>query len=73
MLCSEGESSTLSTHANTEAKAVVNTKDGYILCPKCKRMTKTKTLQETELKRFPLYCKLCKEQFIIDYKGKQAN
>lgn len=67
MLCSEGESSTLSTHAKTEAGTVVSTKDGYILCPVCGQKTKTKTLPKTELKRFPLYCPWCKRQTVIDH------
>lgn len=68
MLHSEGESSTLSTHANTEAKAVVNTEDGYILCPVCGKKTKTKVLPETELNQFPLYCPWCKRQTVIDHR-----
>lgn len=67
MLHSEGESSTLSTHANMEAEAVVSTKDGYILCPVCGQKTKAKMLPETELRRFPLYCPWCKRQTVIDH------
>nr|DAF68032.1 MAG TPA: cysteine-rich protein [Caudoviricetes sp.] len=73
MLHSEGESSTLSTHSDTgtEAKAGVVTKDGYILCPVCGRKTTVKTLPETEMKNFPLYCKWCRQQTVINHKGKQ--
>ncbi len=40
---------------------------GFIICPKCSRVTKTKVHKETVLKKFPLFCTWCKEETIIDY------
>lgn len=43
--------------------------DGFLICPKCGRNTKTKVIPGiTKLIKFPLYCKLCREEMIIDYK-----
>lgn len=42
--------------------------NGFLICPKCGKKTNTKVLPETELKRFPLYCNRCREEFKIDYK-----
>ena len=39
---------------------------GYILCPCCKRPTKTRANPDTELKRFPLFCPWCKKENIIN-------
>lgn len=39
---------------------------GFILCPHCGRKTKTKVNQETELKKFPLFCPWCKKETIIN-------
>jgi hypothetical protein len=38
----------------------------FILCPVCRRSTKVKANPDTELKRFPLYCPWCKEEYIVD-------
>lgn len=46
-------------------KVQVNSK-GFLLCPKCRKATKTKVLPETALKHFPLFCPWCKKEFIID-------
>jgi len=43
----------------------VNSK-GFVLCPKCRKATKTKVLPQTRLTQFPLFCPWCKEEFIID-------
>jgi uncharacterized Zn finger protein (UPF0148 family) len=40
--------------------------NGFIICPKCGRQTKTKVNPDTELKRFPLFCPWCKKETIID-------
>lgn len=43
--------------------------DGFLICPKCGRKTKTKVIPGvTRLIRFPLYCKLCRVETVIDYK-----
>lgn len=42
-------------------------KDGFLVCPVCGGQTKTKVLAGTELRSFPLYCKHCKKQTVIDH------
>lgn len=42
-------------------------KDGFLVCPVCGGLTKTKVLAGTELRSFPLYCKHCKKQTVIDH------
>jgi hypothetical protein len=39
---------------------------GFVLCPKCRKATKTKVLPTTRINNFPLYCQWCKKEFIID-------
>lgn len=39
--------------------------DKWILCPVCRANTRTQILDDTELKRFPLFCPKCKESGII--------
>lgn len=44
------------------------TENGYLICPKCGKKTKTKVIPGTTiLKRFPLYCPWCHEETVIDY------
>lgn len=40
--------------------------NGFVVCPKCGKQTKTKVLPDTELKRFPLFCPWCKRETVID-------
>lgn len=47
--------------------------DKWILCPVCGAKTRTKILDDTELKHFPLFCPKCKKSFIINVKDKFAN
>jgi hypothetical protein len=39
---------------------------GFVLCPKCRKATRTKVLPTTRINNFPLYCQWCKKEFIID-------
>ena len=39
--------------------------DKWILCPVCRAKTRTQILDDTELKRFPLFCPKCKESGIM--------
>lgn len=48
-------------------------KDGFLVCPVCGGLTKTKVLAATELRSFPLYCKHCKKQTTIDYRRSRAD
>lgn len=45
---------------------MIEIKDGFLICPKCKGKTKTRVLEETELKKFPLYCSHCKKTTIVN-------
>ena len=46
----------------------VNSK-GFLYCPKCGRKTNVKVIPGTTcLVKFPLYCRLCRVETIIDYK-----
>lgn len=38
----------------------------WILCPICGGKTRLKLREDTELKRFPLYCPKCKQETLID-------
>lgn len=51
----------------------MNMESGFIPCPVCGRKTTTKVLHNTELKDFPLYCKWCKTQTVIDYRQRKMN
>lgn len=39
---------------------------GRVVCPSCGRETSQRVLPETEARRLPVYCKLCKKAFITD-------
>lgn len=46
----------------------VNSK-GFLYCPRCGRKTNVKVIPGmTRLTKFPMYCRLCREEIIIDYK-----
>jgi uncharacterized protein YbaR (Trm112 family) len=47
-------------------------KNGFLLCPKCRKKTNTKVLPQTELKDFPLYCNRCREEFKINHNCARA-
>lgn len=62
-----------SAQEQLEEAMLMNTEHGFISCPVCGRKTTTKVLLSTELKDFPLYCKWCKTQTIIDYGQRKIN
>lgn len=39
---------------------------GRVVCPNCGRETSQRVLPDTEARRLPVYCKLCKKAFITD-------
>lgn len=40
----------------------------FLICPKCGEVTKVKVIPgATRLREFPLFCKRCKNETIIDY------
>lgn len=41
-------------------------KNGWILCPICNSKTRTRIRDDTELRKFPLYCPKCKKECLID-------
>lgn len=43
------------------------TRDGFLVCPCCKRKTKVKVYKSTVLIEFPLWCHWCKREFVIDF------
>lgn len=40
-------------------------KDEWIICPICKRKTRIKIREDTELNNFPLFCPKCRQEQII--------
>ncbi|MGR5607081.1 cysteine-rich KTR domain-containing protein [Enterocloster clostridioformis] len=46
-------------------------KSEWLLCPICKKKTRVKIYDNTELKNFPLFCPKCKKETLIDYKQKR--
>lgn len=39
---------------------------GFIVCPECGKLTKTKVRADTVLIKFPLFCTWCKKEYLID-------
>ena len=39
--------------------------ENWILCPLCRGKTRLKLREDTELKKFPLYCPKCKQETLI--------
>ena len=46
-------------------------KEKWILCPICGGKTRTRIREDTELKKYPLYCPKCKQETLIDVKKLQ--
>lgn len=46
--------------------------NGFLLCPICRKKTKTKVLPKTELTNFPLYCSRCKIATNVNYSNARA-
>ncbi len=40
----------------------------WLLCPICHNKTRIKIREDTELKKFPLYCPKCKQEILINVK-----
>ena len=41
----------------------------WLLCPICHNKTRIKIREDTELKKFPLYCPKCKNECLIEVKN----
>lgn len=46
-------------------------KEKWILCPICGGKTRTKIREDTELKKYPLFCPKCKQETLIDVRNLQ--
>ena len=44
----------------------------WLLCPICHNKTRIKIREDTELKKFPLYCPKCKQEILIKVKSLQV-
>ena len=47
-------------------------KTEWINCPLCGNKTRLQIRQDTELKKFPLYCPKCKQESLIEAKDLQV-
>lgn len=41
------------------------TEENWLLCPVCRGKTRVKIREDTELRRFPLYCHRCRQETLI--------
>ncbi|MFR4989470.1 cysteine-rich KTR domain-containing protein [Anaerotruncus colihominis] len=41
----------------------------WILCPVCNNKTRLRIREDTEIKKFPLYCPKCKQETLINVKN----
>lgn len=46
-------------------------KEKWILCPICGGKTRTKIREDTELKKYLLFCPKCKQETLIDVRNLQ--
>ena len=50
-------------------RAIICVREGRAVCPVCGRRTNVRLLPETRLRSYPLYCKLCRAETVVDYDG----
>ena len=43
-------------------------KTEWIACPICRNKTRVKIREDTELKKFPLFCPKCKQESLVNVK-----
>lgn len=43
-------------------------KSEWLLCPACKKKTRIKVYENTELKNFPLFCPKCKKETLRQHR-----
>ena len=48
-------------------RAIICVREGRAVCPVCGRRTNVRLLPETRLRSYPLYCKLCRAETVVDY------
>lgn len=51
----------------------IMTKDGYLLCPICRRQKVLRLLPDTEGKRIAVWCKNCKRESVVDIDAKSLS
>lgn len=44
----------------------------WVLCPICGGKTRTKIRLDTEAKNLPIFCKICKNELLVDIKDLKA-
>lgn len=44
----------------------------WVLCPICGGKTRTKIRPDTEAKNLPIFCKICKNEFMADIKDMEV-
>lgn len=42
-------------------------KDNWVYCPICHNKTRTKIRKDTVAVRFPVFCPVCKNNFVMDF------
>lgn len=58
----------MQTNAQT---GILRVKDGRIICPACKHKTSTEVRPDTRAKALPVYCRKCKQTYIVDIDANQ--
>lgn len=46
--------------------------DTWVLCPICGGKTRTKIKPDTEAKNLPIFCKICKNEVVMDIKDMEV-
>lgn len=49
-----------------------NMTEKWVLCPICGGKTRTKIRPDTEAKNLPIFCKICKNEFMADIKDMEV-
>lgn len=44
-------------------------KNGWVICPICMNKTRTKIRYDTEAKKLPVFCPMCKNISVVDIKN----
>jgi len=47
--------------------------EAWVICPICGRKTKNRIRADTEAKRFPLWCPVCKHESVVDVTQGKVN
>lgn len=55
-----------------EKKSKLIVKDGYLICPVCRRKTSQKVLPSTKAENIPVFCRHCKSVPIVNIENSQC-